>query len=124
MIDIDVVRDGQTAHLLHWYQPDLALLAETHELAQTCSDQEKALYGAPEPPSGSTHRYVELVFRQPPDFQFPSHFKRYLEPTIPARLFFNVTEFVSAAHLKGPVAANYFTVSGSENLEDQQVMEL
>nr|A0A348HAY9.1 RecName: Full=Phomoidride biosynthesis cluster protein N [fungal sp. ATCC 74256]BBG28511.1 putative hypothetical protein [fungal sp. ATCC 74256] len=125
MIDIDIIRDGRTVHLLHWYQPDLVLAHKTHELVQTCSDRKGALYGAPAPPGGSSHRYVELVFQQPLNFTFPESFEHYLEPTIPARLFFNITEFAAAAELGNPVAANYFTVLGTRtSTEEQQIIEL
>jgi hypothetical protein len=122
MIDIDIYRNGRYTHLLHWYQSDLALVETTSELVPTCSTRKRAAYGGPSPPPSSTHRYVELVFKQPIEYKFPVDFEPYLEPSIPARLFFNITDFVKAANIGDPVAANYFTVSGSQGEQDN--MEL
>lgn len=83
-----------------------------HQLVPICSERRHAVYGPPTPPDHLPHRYVELLFKQPENFSLPKRFERFLEPNIPARLYFNVTELVTEARLGDLVAANYFVVRG------------
>lgn len=118
MIDIDVpLSQDENTTLLHWYEPDLEANSATGDLEKKSScPEEGAPYGGPAPPSG-THRYVELLFSQPDNYTFPEEFEGVLDPTVPARLHFNISEFVEAADLAEPVAANYFTVSSDDEEE-------
>lgn len=80
----------------------------THVL--TSSDTGPASYLGPSPPvetPAHAHHYIELLFEQPADFAVPSSMKS----AVSSRLNFNVTQFISLASLKDPVAANYFTVT-------------
>ncbi|RDW56967.1 hypothetical protein BP5796_13034 [Coleophoma crateriformis] len=118
MIDIDVLYQCSTTSLLHWYEPDLKPDIETGSLvASHRTTSARAEYGGPAPPLGTMHRYVSFLFAQPPDYVFPEQFMRFMAPTIPARLGFNLSQFVDAAGLDGPVAASYFTVEGSEGTD-------
>ena len=114
MIDVDVVAYGTPTTLLHWYQSDFKIDPDTQSLTIKCDAKFNAPYGGPTPPAGSTHRYVELLFRQQKGYTFPKCFAGYLEPTIPARLSFNMTEFMDVAGLQDPVAAKYFTVTNTD----------
>lgn len=125
MLDPDVLFRGTVTHLLHWYEPDLILNPSTRELdPASCPLVPRAEYGGPSPPNGTMHRYVELLFIQPEEYKFPEQYQRFLAPTIPARLGFNVSEFASDARLGGPIAANYFTVEGGEKPEGKARSEI
>ncbi|KAH8804392.1 phosphatidylethanolamine-binding protein [Xylogone sp. PMI_703] len=109
MIDMDVDRSGMKYPLLHWYQPDLVLNDQTHELSVASdSTLPKAMYAGPAPPPGPAHRYVEVLFVQPEEYKLPEEFEKYLGNTIAARLGFNIEQLVKEAGLGEPIAGNWF----------------
>lgn len=73
-----------------------------------------AEYIAPQPPAGSHHRYVYLVFEQHEEYTFPWCFRHIFPKTMEARAGFNLRQFVEASGLKHPVAGNYFFVKNDE----------
>lgn len=69
-----------------------------------------APYRGPMPPAENPprpHRYVELLFPMAEDFDVPSS----QEHVVADRVGFNVTQFIAAAGLEDPLAANYFVVT-------------
>ncbi|KAI0551150.1 phosphatidylethanolamine-binding protein [Xylaria curta] len=67
---------------------------------------------APQPPAENPphpHRYTNLLWEQPANWQIPSAANTMLQNQ---RLGFNVTNFIAAAGLSNPIAANYFNVTG------------
>ncbi|KAE8446941.1 hypothetical protein EG329_011423 [Mollisiaceae sp. DMI_Dod_QoI] len=81
----------------------------THVL--TSSDAGPASYMGPSPPAETPahpHHYIEMLFEQPADFAVPASMKSRLS----SRVNFNITQFISLAGLKDPLAANYFLVTG------------
>ncbi|KAI1813555.1 PEBP-like protein [Poronia punctata] len=67
---------------------------------------------APAPPAENPphpHRYTNLLWEQPVNWQIPAAANTMLQT---GRLGFNVPDFITAAGLSDPVAANYFNVTG------------
>ncbi|KAI8949237.1 phosphatidylethanolamine-binding protein [Xylaria longipes] len=67
---------------------------------------------APQPPAENPphpHRYTNLLWAQPANWQIPSAANTMLQNQ---RVGFNVTNFITAAGLSTPIAANYFNVTG------------
>ncbi|KAE8399567.1 citrate synthase-like protein [Aspergillus pseudonomiae] len=123
--DLDVVYDMNATVALHWYQPDLFCVMQMdicHEnrIYETTDGYSNggilvnqsmgAEYIAPRPPPFSHHRYVQLLFVQKPDFQFPKCYSHIFPPTAEARAGFDIHQFVAVARLGAPVAGNYFVV--------------
>lgn len=73
-----------------------------------------AVYLPPGPPPGPPHRYVQVLFEQPPNFQFPSCFSNIVGDGttgegIEGRIGFDLNQFVAAAGLRSrPIAGNFF----------------
>jgi hypothetical protein len=116
-IDPDVVLNGtdiQTV-ILHWYQPHLFFECSSKDHPDDTflrpgneTIAHDAPYIAAQPPPNSHHRYVFLLFVQPPSYKFPSCFSHIPPMTLQARLGFDLYEFMRAADLDPPVAINYF----------------
>ncbi|KAJ1310854.1 hypothetical protein OPQ81_009372 [Rhizoctonia solani] len=106
--------DGNTAgssnpsgYNLHYLENNLAY-GENHDHTVTLNSTGSPVvaYAAPNPPSGSgPHRYIWLTYTQPDDFSAPST----PAPGSSVALF-NLTQYISAANLTGPIAGTYFTV--------------
>ncbi|KAI0437051.1 phosphatidylethanolamine-binding protein [Xylaria telfairii] len=67
---------------------------------------------APQPPAENPphpHRYTNLLWEQPANWQIPSAANTMLQNQ---KVGFNVTSFIAAAGLSNPIAANYFNVTG------------
>nr|QTE75999.1 ScyL1 [Scytalidium album] len=115
MLDPDVQFPQQPpTTILHWIQPSFQYNSTSFALTPTSDPRNEgvASYAGPHPPAGQIHRYILLLFIQPEEYTFPEDFERFLPADIPHRVDFDVTEFVKAAELAEPVAANYFTVEG------------
>ncbi|GBE80003.1 PEBP-like protein [Sparassis crispa] len=64
---------------------------------------------APGPPAGSPpHRYIQLLFIQPPNFDTLAPEYVNTSSSIPARLDWNLTSFSKEVGLGSPVAGNFF----------------
>ena len=118
MIDLDVVHNGTAGPVLHWYQPNLHTIdLYTRELVApdtpltTNSTANGIPYATPVPPPGETHRYVQLLFSQCPQFMLPRCYDSIYPPTVAARSGFDLKRFMELTGLGEPVAANYFTLS-------------
>ncbi|RAL04653.1 putative citrate synthase [Aspergillus ibericus CBS 121593] len=136
-LDLDVIYSHNSTVILHWYQPDLIFsnatppTTDTHTQTATPVpppplnnlNQEPILtphpssppthtasYIPPQPPPHSHHRYVYLLYQQPPTYIFPTCFDYIFPPTAHARAGFDVRQFTAVAGLGGPVAGNYFFV--------------
>lgn len=100
--------------ILHWYQPNLvANCTPSLSFTPLVPDEGRhsfnvASYIGPQPPPGSHHRYVYLLFAQPPAYKFPECFSHIPPETMEARAGFDVREFMRAAALGPPIAVNYF----------------
>ncbi|KAJ5371610.1 hypothetical protein N7517_003616 [Penicillium concentricum] len=117
VIDLDAILPGTAIQsvILHWYQPNLTMdctkpappsklvPAKDHE-----DHNSTASYIAPRAPPNTHHRYVYLLFVQPPAYQFPECFSHVFPETVSARAGFDIREFVKAAGLEPPIAMNYF----------------
>ncbi|KAI1360117.1 phosphatidylethanolamine-binding protein [Xylaria arbuscula] len=67
---------------------------------------------APAPPAENPphpHRYTNLLWVQPANWQVPSAANSMLQTQ---KLGFDVPKFITAAGLSDPIAANYFNVTG------------
>ena len=111
MIDPDVIEDGKATTILHWYHADLLTSPIGGELFNLTDSE--AVYVGPTPPPGPGHRYVFLLFLQPPGYEFPECFSAVLPLTLPARLGFDIKQFMRVVGLSEPVAANYFSVTNT-----------
>ena len=107
MIDLDVIEDGRATTILHWYHADLLMNPIDGELFNLTESE--AVYAGPTPPPGPSHRYVFLLFLQPPGYKFPECFSAVLPLTLPARQGFDVKQFMQVVGLSEPIAANYFS---------------
>ncbi|KAG8734437.1 hypothetical protein FRC10_011748, partial [Ceratobasidium sp. 414] len=106
--------DGNTAgssnpngYNLHYLGNNLAY-GENHDHTVTLNSTGTPVvaYAGPNPPSGSgPHRYIWLAYAQPSNFTAPAT----PAPGSGVALF-NLTQYVSAARLGGPLAGTYFTV--------------
>jgi hypothetical protein len=113
-VDPDVVLPGtgvQTV-VLHWYQSNLTFSCngEGDFILKPSDDVDSntAPYVAPQPPAGSHHRYVFLLFNQSQSYEFPDCFQHIPPQTVDARGGFDIREFMTATELDPPVAINYF----------------
>lgn len=116
MIDLDVPRNNTRLTLLHWFVPSATLSGQTNNtLLVPATNSSGASYLQPSPPVGDIpHRYVFLVFARPDNFTVPSQFAAINPPSsTQARIGFNISEFVAAAGLGQPLAANYIRVQNT-----------
>ncbi|KAF2791352.1 PEBP-like protein [Melanomma pulvis-pyrius CBS 109.77] len=104
MVDSDVPRNGTRVELLHWLVSDVTLSGNN---TLSFPGPGEAPYRQPSPPVGDTpHAYTLVLFPQPENFSIPSQFTDVLQ----TRVFFNMSNFVAAAGLGQPIAANYIKV--------------
>lgn len=116
MIDIDVNQNGTGTTVLHWLQPDMTLNAQTQLLsvnaANTTAANTAAAYLSPGPPPGPPHRYVQVLFEQPPNFAVPACFRAATQQN--GRLGFDINQFVTVSGLQAPVAGNFVRVANTQ----------
>ncbi|OQE06387.1 hypothetical protein PENVUL_c018G01925 [Penicillium vulpinum] len=117
-IDLDAILPGTRIQsvILHWYQPNLMIdctKPKTPSILVPGDDHgdnhhSAASYIAPRAPPNTHHRYVYLLFAQPPGYKFPECFSHVFPETVSARAGFDVRGFIQAAGLNPPIAMNYF----------------
>ncbi|CAL5867125.1 uncharacterized protein PFLUO_LOCUS1337 [Penicillium psychrofluorescens] len=117
-LDLDVMIPGTAIQtvVLHWYQPDLILnCTETNSPGHLVPSDGSggpsspiAEYIGPQPPLGSHHRYVYLLYVQPLKYRFPACFSHIPPENMAARAGFDVRQFMQAAGLDVPLAVTYF----------------
>ena len=117
-IDLDAILPGTHIQsvILHWYQPNLMMDCTKPTPPSTIvpgkdhghKHDPVASYVAPRAPPNTHHRYVYLLFAQPPAYQFPECFAHVFPETVSARAGFDIRKFVQAAGLSPPIAMNYF----------------
>ncbi|XDG02524.1 hypothetical protein ABKA04_002139 [Annulohypoxylon sp. FPYF3050] len=78
----------------------------------TSTSNQPVAWFAPAPPAENPphpHRYTNLLWEQPENWQIPAAANQMLQSQ---KTGFNVPNFITAAGLENPIAANYFNVSG------------
>ncbi|KAJ5675285.1 uncharacterized protein N7477_005219 [Penicillium maclennaniae] len=112
--DVQIPGTGIQCMVLHWYQPDLVFDCKKVDppyLLEPDPDRTPvtfAPYIAPQAPPLSHHRYIFLLFEQPPTYHFPKCFEHIPPKSMEARGGFDIKVFMQAASLGPPVAINYF----------------
>ncbi|KAF2702655.1 PEBP-like protein [Pleomassaria siparia CBS 279.74] len=105
MIDSDVARNNTRVELLHWLVSGVTSTGNNSKLSFPGPGE--APYRQPSPPVGDTpHAYTLVLFPQPDNFSVPAQFTGILQTRVP----FNMSNFVTAARLSQPIAANYILV--------------
>ncbi|KAL4733254.1 phosphatidylethanolamine-binding protein [Aspergillus similis] len=108
MVDYDVNVYGTEMTILQWYQPSLAAVSSSGDaLSVVDASAPSASYISPSPIEGPAHEYVVMLYLQPADFSLPECLQSSALPET-GRAGFNLDEFVQAAGLGDPVAANWF----------------
>lgn len=97
--------------ILHWLAANLTQSSTTDTSRQLVVPPSVFVpYAPPAPPlNSSAHRYILYAFQQPASFAIPAQYAS-LQGGM-NRANFNLTEFVSAAGLGRPAAAEYFYVN-------------
>ncbi|KAI0205313.1 phosphatidylethanolamine-binding protein [Astrocystis sublimbata] len=121
MIDLDASTNfanpkaGQQASYLHTVLRDFkasgAASGEGITTLTTTARGPVAWFG-PAPPAENPphpHRYTNLLWEQPANWQIPAAANSMLQSQ---KVGFNVANFITAAGLSDPIAANYFNVTG------------
>ena len=107
-IDVDApyVSAPFLSPIVHWIQPGLRLEDNTLKADDACIVD----WLAPVPPPFSgPHRYVVILYEQPPDFDAKPWESKFTKPVgIPSRCRWNLDQFVEEAGLTSMWAANYF----------------
>ncbi|KAJ5818945.1 hypothetical protein N7474_004536 [Penicillium riverlandense] len=117
-LDLDVMMPGAAIQtvVLHWYQSGLIVnCTDTDSRGHLVPSADSggpsspiAEYIGPQPPPGSHHRYVYLLYVQPFKYRFPACFSHIPPKIMAARAGFDVRRFMQAAGLDVPLAVNYF----------------
>lgn len=117
-LDLDVILPETSTQtvVLHWLQSNFTFTCNgkgnSHVLLPGDDDHlhssYTAPYIAPQPPPGTHHRYVFLLFNQSEVYDFPQCFEYIPPKTMEARAGFDIRQFMDAAGLDPPVAINYF----------------
>lgn len=125
MVDPDApTPENPTARfILHWLMTSVVAQSNAgsnSSLAGQMLLQPKAgkaadvAYASPAPPpTSSAHRYIIYAFAQPSNFTMPAAFSNFSAQN---RAGFNINNFVTAAKLGNPLAAEYFYVSRQANV--------
>lgn len=122
MMDFSVETNNSTdlnTTVLHWAATGLSSLDGTSSL--TSQQAQIAPYIPPHPPSGQTHTYGVILFKEPTNFAIPADFIPLINnitstdplSSIPFRIGFNLTRFADEARLNKPIAADFYLVSES-----------
>ncbi|KAI0159962.1 PEBP-like protein [Hypoxylon sp. FL1284] len=121
MIDLDASTNfvnpgaGQPATYLHTVIRDFKASGAASAdgiTTLTSSAAGPVAYFGPAPPAENPphpHRYTNILWEQPANWQIPAAASRMLQSQ---KSGFNVPNFVTAAGLSDPIAANYFNVTG------------
>lgn len=115
--DASTPENPTSRFILHWLAPNVTQTTSTGGLRQLSPPsaagtgvQDFVPYRAPTPGNtSSAHRYIVYAFEQPSTFAVPSAFASLAGGA--NRTNFNLTNFMSAAGLARPAAAEYFYVN-------------
>lgn len=112
MVDPDAPtpQNASRRFILHWLQPYSAPQNSSNGVRELRNQSATGVPYAPPAPGNTSdaHRYIIYAFQQPPNFTIPLAFRGYSATN---RTNFNLTQFISAAYLGQPAAAEYFYVS-------------
>lgn len=113
MIDPDVRFNGSEVTILHWLAQDLILAPgnalHPYTLVSANASNMIAPYIGPAPPAElppRAHKYVQLLYAQPENFNIPSSYSKVML----SRVGFALDGFVKEAGLKELVAGSWFEV--------------
>lgn len=117
MVDPDASypENPQNRFIIHWWQEGMT--KSTTEVNSTSiggtrlvnSTAPRVSYRRPRPPTNSSaHRYISYLFEQPANFQVPEAYSGYGNQNASR---FPLEQFLQAAALDNPIAANYFYCS-------------
>lgn len=111
MVDYALNLNGTQMSILQWYQPDLTI-SPSGTLTSSPSSSPSATsasapYIFPQPIPGPAHKYITLLYQQPPNYRFPACLGSVVQST-KGRFGFDLEDFVRDAGLGEPVAANWF----------------
>ncbi|KAM0718473.1 hypothetical protein Q7P37_005543 [Cladosporium fusiforme] len=95
------------ADFLHWIVSDVQPKCITTQVRKMV-----AMYMTPTPLSVAPHRYVFLIYRQPPNYVPPPSLN-YLPAN---RAKFDLAGYVAKAKLQGPVGGNYYREGQAQNV--------
>ncbi|MDI1484872.1 MAG: hypothetical protein OHK93_000006 [Ramalina farinacea] len=113
MLDLDIAVNATfRTTLVQWMAQGLVNEGSSQNLSAASTEQDSIIapYISPNPMAGTgKHRYLILLFAQPPQFQFPEAFDYLNRPTNETlRAALNVTKFAAAAGLGELVGATYW----------------
>lgn len=117
--DASTPENPTSRFILHWLATNITQTAGADGLRQLSPPSASTTgagvadfvpYRPPSPPAtSSAHRYILYAFQQPSDFAVPAQFASLAGGQNRAQ--FNLTQFMSAAGLDRPAAAEYFYVN-------------
>jgi len=116
MVDAFAVGTNESnRQILHWLTNSATLQSDSdpspHPSALNVSTDRALVvtnYISPQPPVGTgLHRYVILLFPQPPSFSPPANLS---SPNVGIDLFFHLTDYISSSNLGQPIAGMFFQV--------------
>ncbi|CAN8101402.1 unnamed protein product [Discula destructiva] len=121
MVDPDASTPEQPTRrfFLHWLAPNTTQSSSSDDLRQlTIPNSTFVPYLPPTPPeTSSAHRYIVYAFQQPDSFVVPAAYAGLFtgggqqQQQQQSRASFNLTDFIAAAGLGRPAAAEYFYVN-------------
>lgn len=116
--DASTPQNPSSRFILHWLQPDLTAsgMMSMGGAGQPLVNSTPAIvpYARPmPPPTSDPHRYILYAFQQPEDFAVPDAFSGFNAEN---RSMFSLTNFISAADLGTPAAANFFFASNQSSV--------
>jgi phosphatidylethanolamine-binding protein len=115
MVDARAVGMNESnGQILHWLANFATLKSDSSSFPSLNVSTDGGLvvtnYVSPQPPTGTgLHRYVILLFSQPPSFSPAGNLS---SPNVGIDLYFHLTDYISSGNLGQPIAGMFFEVEG------------